>query len=246
MTPGLANRCRGVWLAIVMLVTLLQGPRLCAAQPAADAGKLFLLGRYAEAATLMDGLVRTNPHSADLWFNLGQARAQAGEPGRAVAAWRQAHRLDPRDGGIRRALSQVREKLGTTGVHPLGWATGWLRDEEWALLAIGASVGLGAAMLRRRLFLSAGSGSLALVVALQLLFGGGWVAALLVRHFSANAVVIQRDVSAVQAPVPEAKAIRPLPAGTEVWVVRTHGEWMEVSVDGSRVGWMPRSALAVD
>jgi tetratricopeptide (TPR) repeat protein len=231
---------------MVMIMTVLRAPGLYAGQPAYDAGKLFMLGRYAEAATMMDGLVRTNRHSADLWFNLGQARAQAGEPGRAVAAWRQAHRLDPRDGGIRRALSQVREKLGTTGVHPLGWATGWLRDEEWALLAIGASLVLGAALIRRRLSMSAGSGSVALAVALQLLFGGGWVAALLVRHFSANAVVIQRDVSAVQAPVPEAKAIRPLPAGTEVRVVRTHGEWMEVSVDGSRVGWMPRSALAVD
>lgn len=246
MTSRLRIACRGAWLAMVMIMTVLRAPGLYAGQPAYDAGKLFMLGRYAEAATMMDGLVRTNRHSADLWFNLGQARAQAGEPGRAVAAWRQAHRLDPRDGGIRRALSQVREKLGTTGVHPLGWATGWLRDEEWALLAIGASLVLGAALIRRRLSMSAGSGSVALAVALQLLFGGGWVAALLVRHFSANAVVIQRDVSAVQAPVPEAKAIRPLPAGTEVRVVRTHGEWMEVSVDGSRVGWMPRSALAVD
>jgi tetratricopeptide (TPR) repeat protein len=231
---------------MVLILVILRAPGLVAAQPAYDAGKLFMLGRYAEAATMMDGLVRTNPHSADLWFNLGQARAQAGEPGRAMAAWRQAHRLAPRDGGIRRALSQVREKLGTSGVHPLGWATGWLRDEEWALLAIGASVGLGLAMIRRRLSMAAGSGSIALAVTLQLLFGGGWVAALMVRHFSANAVVVQREVSAVQAPVPEAKAIRPLPAGTEIRVLRTHGEWMEVSVDGSRVGWMPRSTVAVD
>ena len=246
MNRRLRSTFRGAWMAMVLTMGLLRAPGLHAGQPAYDAGKLFMLGRYAEAATMMDGLVRTNPHSADLWFNLGQARAQAGEPGRAMAAWRQAHRLAPRDGGIRRALSQVREKLGTTGVHPLGWATGWLRDEEWALLAIGASVALGVAMVRRRLSMAAGSGSLTLAVTLQLLLGACWVAALMVRHFSANAVVLQRDVSAVQAPVAEAKAIRPLPAGTEVRVLRAHGEWMEVAVDGSRVGWMPRSTLAVD
>ena len=246
MNGRLRSAFRGASLAMVLILVILRAPGLFAGQTASDAGKLFMLGRYAEAATMMDGLVRTNPQSADLWFNLGQARAQAGEPGRAMAAWRQAHRLAPRDGGIRRALSQVREKLGTSGVHPLGWATGWLRDEEWALLAIGASVGLGLAMIRRRLSLSAGSGSIALAVTLQLLFGGGWVTALMVRHFSANAVVVQRDVSVVQAPVPEAKAIRPLPPGTEVRVLRAHGEWMEVAVDGSRVGWMPRSTVAVD
>jgi tetratricopeptide (TPR) repeat protein len=246
MSQGLRVACRGLWLALVLFLGVVDAAGLHAAQPADDAGRLFMLGRYAEAATMMDGLVRTNRHSADLWFNLGQARAQSGEPGRAVAAWRQAHRLAPRDGGTRRALSQVREKLGTTGVHPLGWATGWLRDEEWALLAMGASVGLGVAMLRRRFSLSAGSGSLALAVALQLVFGGGWVASLLVRHLSADAVVIQRDVSAAQAPVPEAKPVRPLANGTEVRVLRGHGDWMEVAVDGDRVGWLPRSALAMD
>jgi tetratricopeptide (TPR) repeat protein len=246
MSPVLRNACRGAWLAMVVFAALLHWPRLDAGQPVEDAGKLFFLGRYAEAATMMDGLVRTNRHSPNLWFNLGQARAQAGEPGRAMAAWRQAHRLAPRDGGIRRALAQVREKLGSGGIHPVGWITGWLRDEEWALLAIAASVGLGGAMIRRRLSMASGSGSLALAVALQLLFGGGWVAALLVRHLSANAVVIQREVSAVQAPVPTAKPIRPLADGTEVRVLRTHGDWMEVAVDGNRVGWLPRSAVAVD
>lgn len=230
-----------VWLLAVAIAPLVHP-----AQPASDAGKLFVLGRYAEAATLMDGVVRTNRHSADLWFNLGQAWSQSGEPGRAVAAWRQAHRLAPRDAGVRQALSQAREKLGTNGVHPLGWATGWLRDEEWALLALLASAGLGLAMVRRRWSMSAGTGSLALAVALQVLFGGGWVAALLGRQFSADAVVILRDVSAVQAPVPEARPVRPMANGTEVRVLRTHGDWMEVAVDGSRVGWLPRSALAMD
>ena len=106
------------------------------ASPVEEAGKLFALGRPAEAAALLDRVVRTNAHSSDLWFNLGQARSQAGEPGRAMVAWRRANRLDPRDGAVRAALEQARQRLGTTGTHPLGQLSGWLRDEEWAALVL--------------------------------------------------------------------------------------------------------------
>jgi len=233
-------------LVLAVLLTFLRGPLVCAAPAVDEATKLFALGRYAEAATSLERLVRTNRHSPDLWFNLGQARAQAGEPGRAMAAWRQAHRLSPRDSGIRRAMSQVREKLGTTAMHPLGWVTGWLRDEEWALLAMAGSVVLGIALTLRQISRSSGSLGFALAVGFQLFFGLGWLAALGGRQLSANAVVIQRDVSAVQAPVPQAKAIRPVADGTEVRVLRVHGDWLEVGLDAGRLGWIPRSSVAVD
>jgi hypothetical protein len=32
----------------------------------------------------------------------------------------------------------------------------------------------------------------------------------------------------------------------EVRVLRQHGAWAEVEVDGRRAGWIPRSAMTVD
>lgn len=216
------------------------------AGPVEESGKLFALGRSAEAAALLDRVVRTNSHSADLWFNLGQARFQAGEPGKAVAAWRRAHRLDPRDGAVRTALAQVRQRVGTEGTHPLALMSGWLREEEWAVLVLVGSAGLLVVGVLRRVRPGTGLALLLGAVVVQSVALTGWGAATVGRRVSPNAVVIERDVSAVQAPVVEARKIRPLAEGVEVRVLRFHGDWAEVSLDGVRAGWIPKVALAMD
>jgi len=216
------------------------------AAPVEEAGKLFALGRSAEAAAVLDGVVRTNAHSADLWFNLGQARFQVGEPGKAMAAWRRAHRLDPRDRAVRTALEQVRQRVGTEGTHPLAMMSGWLREEEWAaLVLVGSGALLGAAVWRRT---RPGTGLAVLLgaVVVQCVAAAGWGSAAVGRRWSPDAVVIQREVSAVQAPVVEARKTRPLAEGVEVRVLRFHGDWAEVSLDGVRAGWIPRVTLAMD
>lgn len=234
---------KGVWLACI-LSSFIGVAR--AAVPMDEAGKLFAMGRPSEAAGALERTLRTNALSADLWFNLGQARLQAGEPGRAMAAFRRGYQLAPRDAGIRAALDQVRQKVGTSGPHPLAVMTCWLRDEEWATLALMATAGLGG-VLGWRAVRPGTSGSRWLVLAaIQLFLATGWAAARMGRGFSANAVVVQRDLSVVQAPVPQARSIGTLAEGVEVRVLRQHGAWAEVEVDGRRAGWIPRSAMTLD
>ncbi len=233
----------GVWLACILSAPMGVAH---AAGPTDEAGKLFAMGRPSEAASALERTLRTNAFSANLWFNLGQARLQAGEPGRAMAAFRRGHQLAPRDAGIRAAMEQVRQKVGTSGPHPLTVMTGWLRDEEWAVLALMATAGLGG-VLGWRAVRPETSGNRWLVLAvIQLLLVAGWAAAWIGRGLSANAVVVQRDLSVVQAPVREARSIGTLAEGVEVRVLRQHGAWAEVEVDGRRAGWIPRSAMTVD
>lgn len=233
----------GVWLACILSIWMSAAR---AAEPADEAGKLFAMGRPAEAASALERTLRTNALSADLWFNLGQARLQAGEPGRAMAAFRRGHQLSPRDGGIRAAMEQLRQKVGTSGPHPLSTMTGWLRDEEWAVLALLATVGLGGVLAWRVIRPEASSSRWVLVALVQIFLVTGWASAWLGRGLSANAVVVQRDLAVVQAPVPEARSIGTLAEGVEVRVLRQHGAWAEVEVDGRRAGWIPRSAMTVD
>lgn len=237
--PCLSRFLGGMFLCVGLALSGL-------ASPVEEAGKLFALGRPAEAAALLDRVVRTNAHSSDLWFNLGQARSQAGEPGRAMVAWRRANRLDPRDGAVRAALEQVRQRLGTTGTHPLGQLSGWLRDEEWAALVLAGTLALGVAGVWRRIRSEVGVALIAALAVVQLLLVAGWASAAVGRQLSPNAVIVQRDVSAVQAPVAEARKTRALSEGVEVRALRFHGDWVEVSLDGVRAGWIPRVAVAVD
>lgn len=238
------------WLGLVWLVGVVAwfsgGPGRCRAAAVDEAGRLFAMGRPAEAAVMLERLVRTNRSSPDLWFNLGQARAQSGELGRAMAAWRRAARLAPWDGGVRRAMQGTREKLGTRGDSSLGWVVGWLRVEVWALLALLATVVLVGVVAVRGRRPEVGGGIVAVFALVQLGLSLAWGLAIGHRWLSANAVVVQREVSASQAPVPEARSVRPLAEGTEVRVVRRHGEWRELAVDGVRAGWVPMGALVED
>ncbi|MFN0067660.1 MAG: tetratricopeptide repeat protein, partial [Limisphaerales bacterium] len=59
------------------------------------ANRLYEQQQYVEAAHAFETLLRQQPTAA-VWFNLGNARLQSGEVGRAIAAYRHARRLEPR------------------------------------------------------------------------------------------------------------------------------------------------------
>ena len=50
--------------------------------------------KYQEAITLYERALETSP-SAELWYNLGNARYRVGEPGKAILAYERALRLNP-------------------------------------------------------------------------------------------------------------------------------------------------------
>lgn len=77
----------------------------------AAAAKAYGAGNYAEAARRYKVLVETHGPSADLLYNLGTARAEAGQPGRAIFALERARVLAPRDEGIARNLDIVRQRV---------------------------------------------------------------------------------------------------------------------------------------
>ena len=81
-----------------------------------QANKLYEQGKYADAALAYDALTKSGSISPALLFNLGDARFKAGQTGLAIAAYREAQRLAPRDPDIRANLQFARNQAqgGTT------------------------------------------------------------------------------------------------------------------------------------
>ena len=102
------------------------------------ANRLYEQGKFAEAASTYEKLAQSSPASATLYFNLGNAWFKAGQLGRAIAAWRLAERLEPRDPSLRFNLAFVRKKV-TGSETPAGslWnrALKALTVNEWTGLA---------------------------------------------------------------------------------------------------------------
>jgi cytochrome c-type biogenesis protein CcmH len=76
----------------------------------------FELGRFAEAATAYEKATRADPDSAVLWSSLGEARVMASErdplPPSALAAFRKAAALDPKDPRARYFLAVEKDLAG--------------------------------------------------------------------------------------------------------------------------------------
>src|ERR1700684_3279079 len=100
------NSSRHYWLPILGVVCALllkiAGARADDAGNSFDsANKLYEQGKYPAAAAAYDKLLAGGNVSEALYFNLGNAEFKMNQVGRAIASYRQAQRLAPRDAELR-------------------------------------------------------------------------------------------------------------------------------------------------
>jgi tetratricopeptide (TPR) repeat protein len=77
-----------------------------------QARKAYEQGNQEEAVAGFERALRGAPGGVGVLYNLGNARFRQGELGRALAAWRQAEWITPRDPALRHNLDLIRRRLG--------------------------------------------------------------------------------------------------------------------------------------
>lgn len=214
-----------------------------------SANKLYEQGKFSEAASAYEKLVQSGSVSAPLYFNLGNAYFKSGQLGRALAAYHHAEQLAPRDPEVRANLQFVRGQVQGPTVAPTSLQR-WLASltvNEWAALTAA-------------LFWLV----LALLVLIQ--FRPGWkqplrnflwpgaVATLAVgmcltaawsNRSSLSAIVVSHDAIIHNGPLDEAPANTTIHDGAEVTVLDTKNDWLQVRVDGNRIGWLKRDQVVL-
>src|SRR6266513_6228167 len=90
-----------------------------------QANKLYEQGTFAEAAAGYEKIVAGGRVSPALYFNLGNALFKSGRIGRAIANFRLAEQLAPRDPDIRANLRFARNQIEGPGARPLTWWRRW-------------------------------------------------------------------------------------------------------------------------
>lgn len=125
----------------------------------AAANQLYVAGHYAEAAQIYEEQIAQGVQDSTLYYNLGNAYFQQGDMGRAALNLQRAAHLDPRDPDIQANLELVRQQTtelfagdqtapGTVAL--LADATGWLTQNETAVLVLGLWFALVFLLLARR------------------------------------------------------------------------------------------------
>ena len=90
---------------LVLLLSLAGFSAVSFAQtPSAEAEELFRAGKFANALSVYEEALKTNPDDAYIYYNIGNCYFKMGSVGHAVANYYRAFKLNPRDGDIRHNL----------------------------------------------------------------------------------------------------------------------------------------------
>ncbi|HEU6447429.1 MAG TPA: tetratricopeptide repeat protein [Verrucomicrobiae bacterium] len=254
-----------IWLAAFLLFS----GKIFAANVPDDfstANKLYAEGKFSDAANLYKKILASGQTSPNLLFNFGNAEFKAGNLGKAIAAYRRAELLAPRDSEIRANLDFARKQVQGPTVSESRWQDwlGQLTLNEWAILAAiafwltfillaakqikAAQVSslrekqnnftgkMPALFLRRAIFICG---------ALAILFG---VATGLqtAEHFSnQSAVVISNDIVAKSGPFDDAQKTFSVRDGEEFLVLDHHDNWVQVDDGSGKIGWLQLKQVEV-
>jgi tetratricopeptide (TPR) repeat protein len=215
------------------------------------ANKLYAKGKFADAATTYEKILQSKTVSPELYFNYGNAEFKAGNLGRAIAAYRQAAQLTPRDAEVRANLEFARNQVQGPTLRESRWS----RTSEWlGLLTLNEWTGLAAVTLWLTFaLLTATQIRPALKTALRGFVPGAVAVTLLscaclgvdaAIHFTRQtAVIITPDVTARSGPFEEAQSAFTAHNGAELAVLDHRDNWLQVTDASGRIGWLQRQQV---
>jgi tetratricopeptide (TPR) repeat protein len=213
------------------------------------ANKLYAQNKFVEAAAAYEQILTNGTISPVLYFNLGNAHFKAGQIGSAIAAYRQAKRLTPRDPDLRANLRFAQNRVTGPTLKSTAWQRGLgsLSLREWTWLAVaGFWITFGllivrqlkpslAANLKTWTWLSAAAS-----VVLVIFLGLAWSQ----NQSGRVAIITATEVTVRNSPFDEAPSSFTANDGAELRVLDHKDDWLQVTDDANRFGWVKRSATS--
>jgi tetratricopeptide (TPR) repeat protein len=212
--------------------------------------KLYEQGRYTEAAAVYEQMLGSGKASAALYFNLGNSWFKAGQLGRAIAAYRQAKGLSPRDPDILANLQFARNQSGGATLRPdrVERTLSRLSLDEWTWLAFGTAW-LALLLLALQQWNPRLRYSLRALTAVFIVFAialaGCLFAALRRSGTDVIAVVIVPSAEVRHGPLEESQTAFSVRDGAELRLLDEKDSWVRVTTGARQTGWLPRKTVLI-
>lgn len=245
---GIAMRVLGFSWCLLWIALLPAANAQIASNAFDAANRLYEQSKFSDAAAAYETLLKPGAASTALYFNLGNAYFKSGQVGRAISAYRRAEQLTPRDPDVRANLQFARNQVQGPTLAP-GRRQSWLGRlsiNEWTLLATTVAwLWFGLLILRIwRPGLKPALRSYIFFTGLAAVMLG--IGCALVYHDSRltqTAIVISSEAVIRQGPLEESNPSFTAHDGAELRVLDRKDDWLQVSPDPSRSGWVKRSQL---
>jgi uncharacterized protein YgiM (DUF1202 family) len=235
--------------ALLWLLALALSLVAHAAEPATDfdaANRLYEKGEYATAASAYQKIASDGHASAALLFNLGNAYLKNGQVGHAIASYRQAEALAPRDPDIRANLKFVLDAVpgNNTRVSGIDRALNLMTLNErgcWTALALWVCFGC-LALAQVRPVLKNNLRALITASAIFAICFGAWYLQGLIARATERRVVVIAPTAAVRfGPLEESQISFNARDGNELKLLGAKDKWLQVTDASNRSGWIPES-----
>ncbi len=239
-------------LAAMAAVGIFAGSALAAGGPDdfSAANKLYAEGNFAGAAAGYEKILHAGRVSPALYFNYANAEFKSGNLGRAIAAYRQAARLAPRDAEVRANLEFARNQVTGPTRRESRWESGLgtLTLNEWTGLTTAAFWLMFALLAARQLrpSLKPALRGLTLGVVMVTVLSGACLGVEAARHFSRQtAVIVAPDATARSGPFDDAQSAFTAHGGAELAVLDRRNDWLQVTDGSGRIGWLPQKQVEI-
>jgi tetratricopeptide (TPR) repeat protein len=215
-----------------------------------DANHLYSEGKYSEAAKAYGTILAGGAVSANLLFNDGNAEFKSGNLGRAIAAYRRAALLTPRDADIRANLDFARNQVQGATWHPTWWE-GWLGAfslngwTAFAAITFWLTFILFAAMQLRPDWKNVLRTPARSMAAAAVFFCACLIAAANVHFSNSVAVVVLPDAVTRSGPFDDAQNAFAVHDGAELAILDQRNGWVQVTDGSGRTGWMKGTQVEV-
>lgn len=215
-----------------------------------QANRLYEQGKFAEAASIYESMIKSGQQSAAVFFNLGNAYFKNDQPGRALFNYRMAERLSPRDPDIQANLRFTRDRVtDSVSMNPSIWSrmVQYFTLNELAIFCailfwLVAALYCAAQWrpsLKPKVRTTAAVSVALFVVSLILLVSA------FISSRRAVAITIAPQVTVHLGPLAESQPAFNAPAGSELQVLAQREGWFQVQDRSDRSGWVAATNVLI-
>ncbi|MCG2417452.1 tetratricopeptide repeat protein [Aequorivita sp. F47161] len=242
---------------LYILILLVSFSSIAQNQNLFDQGKeLYKNGKYQQAINAWMQILDKGEHSAELYFNLGNAQYKLNQIGPSVYYYEKALQLSPNDSDIKNNLAFA-ENARIDSIEPLPQTvfSKWYKSiagvftfNGWAILAVIFSILFVALFLfyyfaytekrKRLLFASSMFAGIFLVTSLTMAF-------VTYSDFTKKqpAIIFASEIEVKTEPSMGSSVAFTLHEGTKVQISAQDGNWYRITLADGKDGWIPATDL---